>query len=393
MRNTTCSCMVAAVGFLALACADARPPTEPVGSDAPRVAEAATGQSVTWATPALLCSDGVKRAQLQGIYPLDEAGDLVLVGRSGCVAGSEDFQVFDLSSGTPVIVDSINTLEPGFNLGMHSPAGSPIGFAVEGKKLVVFEPHQGFSTVSIPCAAICTANGVWANSPTDLWVVTSGAPSQILRYHRGAWVIEYEGFFVRDVWGFAGNPPDIYAAGDGIVRRLPNGTWQEVMSPLAKPAACGGGFWSVHGSSPTDMWVAGAAACVVHGGGPHWFETPGPANAFQGAIAAVWSLDPHHVLLAGQGGVDLTLGLIALWGTADGGASWMQVSDPLFTSLPTATDAGFFNLAASLDGTRIYVPSIAGTLILGTLNWPNLSGRVAAPGAGSSAGVIISPEN
>jgi hypothetical protein len=385
MRTAPHSAVFATVAVLALACAETSPPTDPADAG-PRIAGAVTGEVVTFDIYTLTCPDGIKQAQLQSIYPLNPSGNLVLVGRSGCPGTSEDFQVFDLSSGTPVMLDAYDTGEPGFNLGVHSPAGSPVGFGVEGAALVGFSPQAGFSEVPIPCVGVCSAWSVWANTANDVWVAGDG---QIARFHNGVWTIEYVGFLVRDIWGFAGNPPVIYAAGSGILRRLPNGTWQEALSPAAIPPTCTSGFWSIHGSSPADIWTTGTGDCVVRGAGTHWFQTTAPGV---GAFGGVWALDSQHVIVASQGNVDLTLGRIAVWGSADGGATWMQLTDPLFTTLPTVTDASFFNMAASPDGSRIYLPSIAGTLIVGSVNWAAMAAAGAAPGAGSPAAAPVSPE-
>jgi hypothetical protein len=357
-----------------------------------------------WSTHVLPCPTGEKVQQLQSAYPLDERGDLILVGRSPNCSGAEDYQVFDLSSGEPVMLDAIAVGQPGFNLAAHSPRGSRIGFGAEGTRLVVYEPpgHQGapggFSLVAIPCDGNCTATSVWAHSPDDVWIATGppGNVGRIVRYHRGEFTTEYEGARLNDLWGFGGNPAGLFAVGDRILQRQQDGTWVEVVDPDEVAAACGLPYplfgtplQSVHGSGPEDVWAAGIggddqAACLFHGDGKQWAAIAPPAGADW--LHAVWSIARRQVLVAGQGAVDLTRGLVALWGSTDGGASWTQISDEAFIDLPTAGDAGFFNLAATTGGTRIYAPAINGTLLRGSVNHPGFWGHPAGSSHGVGAG-------
>jgi hypothetical protein len=82
------------------------------------------------------------------------------------------------------------------------------------------------------------------------------------------------------------------------------------------------------------------------------------------AFGGLWSLSATQILLAGQGGADSESGSIALWGSSDGGHTWKQFSDPAFVGLPRM-DMGFFDLAATRGGQRIFGPSLGGTLALG----------------------------
>lgn len=82
-------------------------------------------------------------------------------------------------------------------------------------------------------------------------------------------------------------------------------------------------------------------------------------------FGGLWSLSARQILLAGQGGVDLEAGTIALWGSSDGGFTWHQFRDPAFIGLPAASDAVFFDFAATRGGHWLFGPSIGGTLALG----------------------------
>jgi hypothetical protein len=336
-----------------------------------------------WTAYVLRCPAGQEQQQLQSIYPLDSLGNLILVGRSDCLNGSEDFQVFDLSSGTPVMLSAINTGETGINIGAHSSPGSSVGFAVEGAKLVKYA--AGFTLIPIPCTSLCFGMGVWAASPTSVWVVTGpsgalNAPVQIWHYDGTGFTLEQDGgnsVYMRSIWGFGDpSPQTIYAVGDLILQRDGDGTWHEVLSHADLSTACGAGdgyLFRVRGRSPVDVWVVGGdnvppyVPCLLHGYGTSWVRVPTPANA--STLAGVWPLGGTRILVSGQGGGS-QLWRPSLWASADDGASWTQVTDPVFASLD-GTSLGnlnmlFFDLTATRGGQRIFAPGIGGTLWLGT---------------------------
>lgn len=145
--------------------------------------------------------------QVQSAYPLDEAGSLVLVGRL-CTTGedSEEYRVYDLSSGEAVRVAGIDATNFGFVTAAHSPPGREIGFG--GRNNVFFIYDGGFQAIPMPCSPDdCFISDVWAAMPTDVWIVTG---------------------------------PDEMMGAD------------EVLS------ACGPlGLWDVHGQHPVDVWTVG----------------------------------------------------------------------------------------------------------------------------------------
>ena len=102
-------------------------------------------------------------------------------------------------------------------------------------------------------------------------------------------------------------------------------------------------------------------------------------------LGQVQPLDARRVLVSGLGGVDLEEGRIELWGSEDGGGTWTQFSDPVFTALPQRRDAMFFALAATRRGRRIYAPSWRGTLLLGRPGSAGHRGLVARSLADTSA--------
>ena len=131
----------------------------------------------------------------------------------------------------------------------------------------------------------------------------------------------------------------------------------------AKLCACGPwGLFDVHGQGPADVRTVGFLPCLFHYDPRGWSEMPLPENGT--TFGGLWSLSATQILLAGQGGADSESGSIALWGSSDGGHTWKQFSDPAFVGLPRS-DMGFFDLAATRGGQRIFGPSLGGTLALG----------------------------
>lgn len=307
----------------------------------------------------------IARGQLQSIFPLDEDGDVLLLGLAGCPEiAFQDFRVVDVSSGSAVIVDAIDTQQPGFNVNVHSPRGSQIGFGVEGRVLVKYD--DGFELLPIPCTVNCTPmNGVWAGSPDAVWVIS--LDGEILRYDGSDFFLEH---FVGSrglwsLWGFGEQTPSVmYAVGDGILRRDENGTWTDVVSS-ADARACddGDGLFRVVGRNPNDIWVASLFDCVMHFDGQSWSVVDLPDGIFPSAI---WPLSATQILAAGFGPSDVDQ--LDLWGSADGGKTWGQFSDPVFTNRPEGRDGTFFALGGTWGGQRIYAPGIGGTLWYGQVS-------------------------
>lgn len=362
------------LGLLPLSACE-RGPAEPPAADTPAFASTAIQRPVHWTVMDLKCPDGSVRsggsAQWQSIVPLDERGDVILVGGSdpappaGC-QGREDWFVYDLSSSQPVLLDAINTGVTGFNIGVHSPRGSSVGFGVEGNVLAVYD--GGFRTVSLPITALA----VWAASPTEVWIGGgSVAAGRIVKYDgSGTFVVEHAGGGqVWSIWGYG--PTARFARGlTGILERNPDGTW----TPMVLPADCDNQTaWGIVGRSPNDVWTIGSEgawpttkSCLLHYDGNQWMTVAAPAGG--AGLSWVWPLAAQQVLVAGQQ-VSLQVGseLIALWGSADAGETWTQFADPQFSDLGAAAARGFFALGITQGGNRIFAPTIVGgRLLLGT---------------------------
>ena len=127
----------------------------------------------------------------------------------------------------------------------------------------------------------------------------------------------------------------MYAAGDGILRRDRDGTWNEVLSPAEYSGfGCGSLFARVRGLSQNDIWVNSLQLCILHFDGQSWTGMPVPNE--MGSSGGIWPLSRKQILVSGQGGEDLPAGKIALWGSVDAGQSWTQFSDPVFTAATRA---------------------------------------------------------
>lgn len=365
MRKTALAALIAAA-FVFGGCRDDPAPTSPELTNEGSVFSQGTAiRPIHWTTHEVHFCDG---GQVQTVYPLDEDGDLFLVGRI-CPQDPDDYRVYDLSSGEAVLVASVATAGYGLVTAAHSVPGREIGFGGRNNIFVVYD--GGFQTIPMPCSpGVCFITDVWAASPTDVWIVTGPSfpgfpPLGIIWYWDGeSFTVEHEGGAYWSLWGFGGpHPTAIYAVGDRIMKRDQDGTWHEMMGRDEVLGTCGPwGLFDVHGQDPADVRTVGYEPCLFHYDPHGWSEMPLPDNGI--AFGGLWSLSATQILLAGMGGEDPEAGSIALWGSSDGGYTWEQFSDPAFVGLPKS-DMRFFDLAATRGGHRIFGPSLGGTLALG----------------------------
>ena len=224
---------------------------------------AATGlhRSLNWTVRDLPCPDGTvptSGGQAQSVVPLGDASGLLLMGSAPLCQGiapstwTPDWYVYDVSSGTPVLVDAFDDETSGFNVGAHSPRGSSVGFGVEGSALVTYD--GGFHSVDLSSGVFGV--GVWAAPPTSIWVVGSvdqnsygPGSGRIVHYDGDSRRVEYEGnnrFW--QVWGFGTSALFASYQGyvdvdnnidlpGGLLQRQPDGSW----TPVELPDGCEGG--------------------------------------------------------------------------------------------------------------------------------------------------------
>jgi hypothetical protein len=328
-----------------------------------------------WSVHDLQWPGGLGDHQLQSVYPLDATGDLVLVGGQGF---ENDYVVFDLSSGSPVVVAGSGNLL-GYKTAAFSLKNSSVGFG-GGDVLVKYD--GAFELIPMPCGEdeYCRITGIWASSPTDVWTtrfrrVPTGPTesvyfSEIWYWNGDSFALEYQveaGFsayiHLWDIWGHASEP--MFAVGERLLQRNADGAWQEMLGPEELPATCDYLF-KVRGRNPADVWASGFfGECLLHYDGKRWSVMP----RHEASPNSIWPLDAKQILWAGQGYTAVELGRISIWGSVDGGESWTQLQDPVFSQLPAGgAYAAFFDIAGTVGGTRVFAPTITGgRLVIGSL--------------------------
>jgi hypothetical protein len=362
------------------------------------------GRPIQWSVLDLPCPEGTDPVdgQVQAAVPLGPASGLVLIGTSTvCRGGTEpsywtpDWFVYDISSGSAVLVDAFDTEAAGFNLGVHSPVNSRVAFGVDGTVLTTYD--NGFHKVDLPAGV--WGIDVWAASPRAVWIAgssepwdpyypwTTGGPGKIIRFDGEAFVVEYDGGSpVLDIWGFG--PRAMFASAmTGILQRRPDGTWTDV----DLPDACGGTYSGdvLVGLNPRDVWAA-RYTCLLHFDGESWRTVAVPVSGNPASpmwVQAVLPLSATSVLIAGQGSVPAP-DYIALWGSADRGQTWSQIHDPVFASLPLGSQyRTFFAMDATPGGTRMFLPPIRGAkLFVGTpMDFAAIGGHGSDQHAGGAA--------
>lgn len=129
--------------------------------------------------------------------------------------------------------------------------------------------------------------GVWAASATDAWAV--GENGTVLRWNGTSWApvtgvlpIDYTG-----VWGSSAN--DVWLIGTSRVQHWTGTAWS---TPVTFP----GTLMSVHGTGPSDVWIAGEPTYLKHYTGSWATVMPGGGSTYYvvEAIAAddVWTTAP-----------------------------------------------------------------------------------------------------
>jgi hypothetical protein len=344
---------------------------------------------VHWSVLDLPCPEGTDPVdgQLQSAQPLDPASGLVVIGTSTvCQGGTEepfwtpDWYVYDLSSGAAVLVDAFDTEADGYNVGVHSPVSSRVAFGVDGAALTIYD--DGFRKVALPDGV--WGMDVWAGSSRSVWISGgtvrwetadpwgTGGAGKIVRYDGEEFVVEYAGgTAVLDIWGHG--PRALFASTmNGILQRSADGTWSEA----ELPETCGGTHWgddALVGRNPRDVWAA-RYTCLLHFDGGTWSTVPVPEVLSGGVPVPVWvqavlPMSATALLVAGQGSQVTPAGseYIGLWGSVDGGQTWRQISDPVFTSLEGPSYRSFFALGATQGMQRLLLPTIRGRrLFVGT---------------------------
>ncbi len=176
-------------------------------------------------------------------------------------------------------------------------------------------------------------HGIWAASPTDLWVV--GQAGALWHGNGVKWVVQPLPAGVRpaDLWAVTGSDAnDLWVCGDGpTMLHFSRGTWYPVAVPTQRNLA------ALAGSSPRGIWalsfgIAGVQDLIKWDGeswkswtNPAWLSTS--TSQAQGIWAGsdddVWVAEGDKIL-RGNGAVWETLatppgGVTTVWGDAGGG--------------------------------------------------------------------------
>lgn len=149
-----------------------------------------------------------------------------------------------------------------------------------------FAPSKGsgFSGPSIPVA-------VTALAADDVWTLANDGSRVGVAHWTGKWSV------TRTLAGASGQPTeplaiwapakdDVWATATGAVWHYDGTTW--------KPVATGATYRSIHGSGPSDVWLAGDG--LAHWDGKKLMRLAEPTGAFTG----VWASAPGRVWLWGE---------------------------------------------------------------------------------------------
>ena len=228
--------------------------------------------------------------------------------------------------------------------------GSDLNAAGRSPVVVHFDGSGWTKLAAVPEGAV-TPRGVWANSPTDVWIVgsrydaslgtTSNQEGFRAHYNGQAWTMETNPSYPRNIWGSAADDLYVvkssahvshYAAGawasevmthgfctdiwgtsatdiwvvgwdngDPHMQHFDGASWAYVSPPNSE------GLWGVHASSPSDAWAVGGKANVLHFDGSGW--TISSSELVNNTLYGVWAVSPTNVWAVGSSGTMLHFGL------------------------------------------------------------------------------------
>ena len=131
-------------------------------------------------------------------------------------------------------------------------------------------------------------NAVWGSGPSDLTVV--GDSGSVLRYHGGKWSSSSlsTAQHLTAIWG--AGPSDLFVGGDqGQVLRLQGNKWQSVGAGLAPMTA----LW---GSSAADVYGVGQGGSISRYDGKAWSAVQAKGQDLRG----IWGATPTDILAVGR---------------------------------------------------------------------------------------------
>jgi hypothetical protein len=188
---------------------------------------------------------------------------------------------------------------------------------------------------------------VWAESPTDAWIVALGGTIQ--HWNGTAWSASASGT-ANDLFGlWASSSTDVWAVGaGGLILHWNGSAWSPV------PSGTTGDLYTVWGNSSTDVWAAGPSGAILHWNGSAWSAS---ASGTTQDVYGIWS-QPGSAWAVGLNG------MILRWN----GTSWSSVASGTSQTLirvwgSAANDvwvAGGSGTILHWDGT-LWLPVTSGT--------------------------------
>jgi len=232
-----------------------------------------------------------------------------------------------------------------------------------------------------------TFNGVWQDTPSDIYAVGNG--STIVHYNGSTWSTVTTslgtGKVFASVYGFG--PSDVWLVGHGGVSAHYNGTtWTNVTTPGSNQYLDG-----VWGSATNDVYAVGAVIFHSTGASSGWTKETDPTTS---TLRAIWGSDKQHIWAVGDNGTVLfstgngtwtkqtscttSHGLYGVWGSSStnvyavGGAGTVCHYDGTRWSTATGLPAGLTTFLPSIGGSGandIWVVSTNGQLLHYTGTW------------------------
>lgn len=139
-----------------------------------------------------------------------------------------------------------------------------------------------------------TAFCVWGSSARDVFVLmnVSQQYSFVLHYDGTSWSPMATGSEPRltAIWG--SNRADVFAVGFGTIRHYDGVTWEPMDAERL------GSLFAVWGSNSTDVYAVGHPGVVLHYDGTRWRSVD--AKFGTSTLWSVWGSGPHDVFVAGD---------------------------------------------------------------------------------------------
>lgn len=180
-------------------------------------------------------------------------------------------------------------------------------------------------------------DGVWCNTPTDVWAV--GVNNTIAHYDGERWDLPTTNLQSASYTGvFGTGATDAWAVGSGGTAAHWNGTqWTRISTSTSATLT------DVWGSSSTNYFATGNGGVALRYNGKAWSTISLPGKV-SGNLHRVWGADASHVYMVGDGGTILFFN----------GSEWSQMKSP--TTQPLLAVWG-------TSASNVYAAGAVGTII------------------------------